>query len=297
MTEFAGAYYLVGPDGAHYWPFKQTRALTIQDGWQTFEDTLNGSYGYVTWVRTPGHVTEFQAARPPLRETSGWTLKTADAASEKFPAALTAGEWEARGWDDEDTSEDAYMANRLYRRNVQEIPQDPEVIPTAGLSPLDGTPDPHNGRPWIADQPSCWLYTRNYWHLLPGQASGFRAHLLGALRAEFGSAVTHYEHRDEMFVTLRLSYDEPQWRTVAQFGRSGRELKKRKTVESTVDVKVPITAPDIIRGQDKATAYARFDTLAAEWVQHVRSHEMTVCSHCRGAGASHASDPVPVSDR
>jgi hypothetical protein len=289
-TAFAGEHYLVEADADgkvwYYYPLKQADAakVVLADGWTTHgSETAGRSWGKLTWIRTAEPVGEFEFRTPPTRTLVGYKLKNPGAQSEQFPAYLTVAEWVARGFDDD--GDEAFMASRMYGKEWEETDSPPATLSTSALTPLAGAPDPNAGRSWTAHQPGSLIFSRNYWHLLPGEASGFRMFLLERLRAEFGGAVTYHEYRNEMTVELWLRYDTPRWRTQPIYTPGGRKTGKTRQVEVFHNIKIPVTAGDVVTGSDKAAAYARFTELADGWVEYIRSHQMTVCSHCGGDGA------------
>ena len=239
------------------------------------------------------------------RECVGHTLIDADAASAKFPAYLTDAEWVERGFGNEDDPE-GYMATRIYRAEWKVIPGAPTVHPTAGLTEIPGSVDEHPDRPWVADQPMSLVYSRNYHHLFPGRMSGVREAVLAALNAEYGQktgylnstgAVYDWDgsHGKQIDVTLRLDYDTPQWAMKEKRTQSGRRSRATEKVRVTRDVvvSVPLGKGTYVQAASKAEAVEKFDAAVTAWVEWVKSHQMTVCSHCDGHGAIPTSGAMP----
>lgn len=300
MTKFAGPHYLRADDGTCFYPIADTSArhrIIAGDGWKLIDQRL-GQWSLalgtndVLWVATPGPVDKIELTVRSSRTHTGWELSVEGAASEKFPQALTIQEWEQRGWDDEDTSQDAFMARRLYQRVHTETAQPNEVLDTTDLTCLDGAPDPDPESPWIADQPGALVYSAGYHHLMRGVAPGLHAHIAEALKAA-GYSVYEWQHDGNVEVTLSLPFESPRWFDRPRRGRSGRPLKATDRIQKTNDIKLRFKPVDLVAGPNKATAYAAFDRIAQEWVDWVASHRMTVCDHCGGAGAVHQSATRP----
>lgn len=304
---FAGPHYLVAPDGTHCYPILNATRLVVPDGARVVAGMKVDSYRSPNcmWLVAPGPVESVTFAGIDGRESAGHTLIDADAASAKFPAHLTDAEWRERGFGNEDDP-DGYMATRIYRHDWRVIPGAPTTHLTSGLTEIPGTVDEHPDRPWTADQPMSLVYSRNYHHLFPGRMHGFREAVLEALTAEYGQKTGYLNstgalydwngsHGKQIEVTLRLDYDTPQWATQEKRTRGGRKSRVTEKVKRTRDVVVNVNLGKgtYIEAASKAEAVEKFDRAVTAWVEWVRSHRMTVCSHCDGHGAVSTSGAQP----
>ncbi|MCP9964093.1 hypothetical protein LUX57_01845 [Actinomadura madurae] len=188
--------YYLGADIAN--TYRQTPIVPDADGQPMTALQAPG------WWATDHEATTITARKPVPSKTIGYRLRDPSAASERFPAALTAAEWSNRE-DDENLLWDLYTA-------VTE-PQPDEVITIEGpWLRLDGTPPPEDdGRTWVPRLPDALRNRPEYHHLFPGYMPGFREHIKRLAERHHYKQFVFLDHRGQrgISVTLQVPFDQP----------------------------------------------------------------------------------------
>jgi len=304
---FAGPHFLVAPDGTHCYPLAQVRwvrEIVTPDGFRQVASKLGSGYSdpTVVWLIGPRALDAVEQAPAPVKRCSGYVLKDSAAASEKFPATLTPGQWSELDYDDEDSGPDAYMASRLYEAVMEDVPVAPIFHSTSVLTRLDGSPDPAPSRRWVADQPLSLVYSPAYHHLFPGRMPGFKDALLDALIEEFGKAVELFadsgvkewtiHDKQGISVYLQIPYETPRWTTKEVPGRGRRKATVK--VQQMKKVELFIRPGEYVSGPSKAEAAETFERSIREWIEWAKSYRLVACDHCSGVGTVEVQDERPT---
>ncbi|MFD6541195.1 hypothetical protein [Streptomyces goshikiensis] len=278
-------YALNLPDGrwAYYLPEPQPRP-GLRDG--LFADGVP-MHRLVPLVDPKGnwyvadHLAEqITATYQPSAKTLHYDLKDRTALSQRYPEQLSVEEWSERSEEDEE-----YY--KLYTRVTEDLPP-VEYVYEGPYMPLVGREPPHYNAepPWRGELPHELTQYPEYRHLFPGHIPGLRKavaeRLKEMVRAQY--VFVDYDGFPGVYVSLRVPFDEPRTRFVADTGRNGRPKKSGRTVQTLVDRRLQLPVPSAVYGPNYETALAEWETQIAFWVDQVTQASVAACSACGGHG-------------
>lgn len=275
-------------------------------GWFVYVDTFNRSPPTTVEFSSAGDEIGWTAASPAAKR--GWwvgpfapervrltgtpgshveTYRLTDevAPSEAYPSTLSAEEYRARVYDDAFDIIDE-RAHALYEAVCVETPPPQEILPVAEMLVLEGEPEPDDGLTWQAKLPFELQYRREYLHLFPGEfAHDFQQTVHDAIEhlpdVEIGHCFLPRIHQRGPFieVLVRVPFDPPQTTM-----RRPDKRRKARAVERKADVRLQITVPRRIAGENRAAAKATWDRLLADALAEVRAAAVKACGCCQGRG-------------
>lgn len=300
------SHYLALPDGTTIWPLDLSRGpmystsevtVILTDGTEqqhtvrtNHDPGVRGQWGWISLP--PGvHPTAVEA-RSTRTEVIGYQLVDPAAESERYPARLTAEQYQQRvAWDD-DLDDDVNEARVAVARAMY-VSEGTVTVPYVrgtidGLdswqqvkAPTTDWLDPYPAEPWLPNPMGRVLGPAWSW-LFPGSVALPDA-LQRALRELNPRMEIHrrdYDSTTQFSCWFDLAYDPP--RTTTETTGKGR----RKTVREVPAVKRvhrEFRVPNWVAGHDKAHAVVTrvkvIEELIAEHVPFA-----VVCSHCNGEG-------------
>lgn len=293
-------YALHLPDGrwAYYLPEPQprpgTRTGLFADGnpMSRLEPLVEAKGN---WYVADHHAEQITATYQPPAKTLRYHLKDDTALSQRYPAALTAEDWNERS-----ERNDEYYT--LYTRVTKDLPP-VDYVYEGPYMPLVGREPPrYNAEPsWRAELPHELTQYPEYRHLFPGNIPDLRNAVAERIkempRAQYVSV--DYNGFPGVHVSLRLPFEEPRTHFVADTGRNGRAKKTGRTVQTMVDRRLQLPVPSAIYGPNYETALAEWEVQIAYWVAQVDEASVAVCSACGGHGfvahgaLEHQAKPKP----
>lgn len=207
----------------------------------------------------------------------GYTLRDPETLSARFPAELTAEEWDARSEMERD------VMHPLYDHRTEDIPGEHVEFPADAVVDLgSGGPAPADGLAWHAELPYELAHHHEVRHLFPGYLDGFRAALCARLR-QLG-----YDAYDvsTFSVSTRVQYSPKREKWTGALLRSGGRSKTRgAVVESWSTRRVDISPPRRIAGANRAEAVEEWYRHMEHWMAAIQEwSEPRECGHCNGTG-------------
>jgi hypothetical protein len=313
VTTHIAPHYLVNADGLCFYPVQvdtwanspDTANVTAKaaDGWidatRTEGDGGPGhSYQRSVWYLTSEPVTAFAFPQSPIRKAVQYRLKDETAASARFPLVLTPEEYEARRQAEDPDDDDAGLTPIMYQPVYEEFARDPYQVDVSAMTPMPGTADENTSWGWEVERTAGLLYGQWYHHLLPGTLHGVQAVLTRALEARYGKyeyfagkTGFNIDSHGKFGVRMLLDFDVPVFRTSPRYGAGGRKLRGTQQVREYVPLNIEWNQGTKISANTKAEAVAIYRKVEADLFAWIDSHNLTVCSHCKGNGYTKTNGP------
>jgi hypothetical protein len=283
-TTIEATYYLALPDGrAAYpmppWDYRAAKWVAGEQPAETWIDTID--YGRSTlWVITAGPVQEITCHPKAHQVLAGYRLRDMAAASEKYPATLTAEEMASHSYDERE------VMGGLYEGIYEDGPTQPVVYDVSALVAMPGVADTRPAVQWAADKAHLALYGLTYATQLPGVITGVKDLVAAALKERFGREMNIYDHdSSKISVHLTTGFDVPQFTSRQNKSRrTGKPIKGTTTVPARVSTYFDFTPVRTIAGATKADALIALDAAIEEYSALVESYRPVACHHCKGNG-------------
>lgn len=236
------------------------------------------------WWATDAEATRIILVKRQRALITGYAINDADAASVRYPAELTAEDWDTRR--NQATEAERERLWSLYTSVT--VPQDAIEQYIDGPFPvLEGAEPPAAGGPaWTVNLLDSITQRPEYQHLFPGYLTGLRKHVVALIKRM--PRVQHcfdgFQDSTAVYVDLNLRYEKPETLWVPNTGRNGKRLKSGQRVERTVSRTLHLPVSDIVAGPNHAAALAEWDRQVSFWTQTVTDATVTACNHCQGTG-------------
>jgi hypothetical protein len=310
-TELA-PHYLINADGKCFYPIPYTLSADAgpttgkaADGWIDVRRADSGggpgySHHRATWLITAEPVTAFAFPQVPVKKVVYYRLKDETAASERFPVSLTPQEYNAKREAEDPDDDGAGLTYVMYRPITEEVARDPHVIDVSVMTPLKGEGDANGSWGWEVERTAGLLYGQWYHHLLPGTLHGVADRLARAIEAKYGkhdffAARTGFniDSHGNFNIRMNLPFDVPVFKTSPRYGARGQKLRGTQKIQEFVPLAIEWKQGSKISADTKAEAVAIYNQVEADTLAWIESHNLTVCSHCRGNGYTKTSVPKP----
>lgn len=236
------------------------------------------------WWAADHEATRITQVSPAPRKITGYKLDDPDTASAKYPAELTPEEWKER-----QRTALGRVSDQLWELySSVSIDQDPiEEHIDGPFTVLDGSEPPAPGGPaWTVNLLDSITQRPEYAHLFPGYLTGFREHLIGLIkhlpRVEY--CFDGYKDSTAVYVSLKVPFERPETRWIADIGKRGQTLRSGRTVQQRVSRTLYLPVANAVPGDNYAAALAEWDRQTAFWTQIVTDAGVAACNHCRGTG-------------
>jgi hypothetical protein len=238
------------------------------------------------WFAADHRARQILVQDPPKRIPTGYTLTDPAMESAKYPAALTVEQWQALGVDE----------NRWqYGAEHREEPAELVALATdagdwaqiEGMAPPETTEDTPA---WAPDLMPGLMERREFHHLMPGRIPGLREHVYKRLERMVGMFRVTRDPSGKasgIYVRLQVPFEREVTHWKADIGRSGKELKSGKTVQTTVTRELRLPVPLDVPGENYAQALAAWDEGVEFWLGVVCASSAgaaKACNHCGGHG-------------
>lgn len=258
-------------------------------GWTTVNPAARRGW----WVGpfAPEHV---RLTGAPGSHVEAYRLADGVVPSELYPAALSTEEYRARVYrDDLDVIDE--RAHALYEAVRVETPPPQEILHVAELLVLEGEPEPDDALTWQAKLPLELQHRPEYLHLFPGEfAHDFQQTVHDAIERLADVEVAHcflpriHQRGQFIEVLVRVPFDPPQT-TMRKPAARRKARAVERAVERKADVRLQITVPRRVAGENRAAAKATWDRLLADALAEVRAAAVKACGCCQGRGYVEAS--------
>jgi len=205
-----------------------------------------------------------------------YKLDDMSALSVKFPVILSVDEYDGRS-----VREDAVC--NLYS-GVYEDQADMEYLYGGPYRLMEGREPPGPGEPrWVAQLPHELKERPEYRHLFPGHIPGLRDHLYETIKTMPDVQFCFNEHH-HLEVTLRVSFDPPQYGWKAYTGVRGQALKSGRNVQKFDTRRLVLPVPAIVNAPNYEAALITWNEAVKYWTGIVESAKVKACGHCGGTG-------------
>lgn len=192
---------------------------------------------------------------------TGYQLREGIEPSTQFGPTMTVEDWTA-------LSEDA--PERALYEAIREQRTRREVDDSARVQ-LEGSPAPDDGLSWVAELPFEIRNHTEFLHLFPGRLFGFPEALAEQLSALPG--VSAYP-KTPFSCYARIPDPRPP--------KSRRKADRRGVL--TVEVKFSRPVPQVIAGDDRASATDVWNKTLLEFIAEIDTVGAVLCEHCEGSG-------------
>jgi len=274
------AYALKTPDGRWLYHLPKPDTFRYVTDLQVLADGQPMEKLHSDWWAAGQEAGRLSVTAQPSPKTSGYLLSDPDTESVKYPATLTAAEWDERRQYDENLW-------NLYTPVREEQPP-LEHVYDGPITVLEGRQPPSPDEPqWVAGLPQALTGRPEYQHLFPGKIPGLRTHLHELIKAmpRVRHCFDNYNGYTGLHVVVEVPFDQPQTRWQADISRrTGKPLKTGRTVQVRVTRNLNLPVPAAVHADTYDAALTAWNEQVEYWVSVVESATVAACSACQGTG-------------